>query len=57
MILIDYTNYRAGQAEWVEKLHYAADHCDPNKVEEFEMGAIAAQKRVDDYFTRLVETW
>ena len=56
MILIDYTNYRAGQAEWVEKLHYAADHCEPNKVKEFEMGAIAAQKRVDDYFTRLVET-
>jgi len=56
MILIDYTNYRAGQVEWAEKLHYAADHCEPYKVKEYEKGAVAAQKRVDEYFTRLVET-
>lgn len=56
MILVDYTNYRAGQAEWAEKLHYIAEHCDPSQVMEFEKGSIAAQKRVDEYFARLIET-
>lgn len=56
MILVDYTNYRAGQAEWAEKLHYVAEHCDPSQVMEFEKGSIAAQKRVDEYFARLIET-
>ncbi len=56
MILVDYTNYRAGQAEWAAKLHDIAENCEPSQSLEYERGAMAAQKRVDAYFSRLIET-